>query len=50
MKNDAPIDAAGGDRSSTPLHLAAEKDNHAIIKLILEYGANPTKKDSDGKK
>ena len=45
----AKIDAFGGSSLSTPLHLAASYEDTEMVKMLLEYGADPFKKDGDGK-
>ena len=44
----AKIDAFGGSSLSTPLHLAASYEDTEMVKMLLEYGADPFKKDGDG--
>ena len=44
----AKIDAFGGPSLSTPLHLAASYEDTEMVKMLLEYGADPFKKDGDG--
>ena len=44
----AKIDAFGGTSLSTPLHLAASYEDTEMVKMLLEYGADPFKKDGDG--
>lgn len=46
LKNGSQIKANVNDW--TPLHLAANRNNTAITKLLLEHGADPHAKNSDG--
>ena len=48
IKAGAKIDAFGGPSLSTPLHLAASYEDTDMVKMLLEYGADPFKKDGDG--
>ena len=48
IKAGAKIDAFGGPSLSTPLHLAASYEDTDMVKMLLEYGADPLKKDGDG--
>ena len=45
----AQVNAFGGPSHSTPLHLAASYEDTDMVRLLLEYGADPYKKDGDGK-
>ena len=48
IKAGAKIDVFGGPSLSTPLHLAASYEDTDMVKMLLEYGADPFKKDGDG--
>ncbi len=48
LGNDADIDMQGGEMSSTALMVASSKGNEAMIKLLLDKGADPNLRDIHG--
>lgn len=48
LQNGAEIDALGGDLVATPLQWAARNGFIYVIQLLIEWGADPTIRDSQG--
>lgn len=49
IENNAHLNVVGGPERSTPLHLAVSEDLAAIVKLLLEFNADPNRVDKNGK-
>lgn len=48
LDNGAAVDAKGGDLQATPLHWAARGGLVYIVHLLIQYGADPLRTDSQG--